>query len=88
MSFQKEFERRLRRVAGQTDDTVDVSYEVEKEDGYGGGCDTCGYGRDDGRAYVTVYAGYGHTREFEDLGEMMREMDAVPDEENSEKTSE
>lgn len=79
-NWKKDFERRLRRVVGVTDDTVDVYYTVEKENGYGGGCDTCGYGADDGRAYVSVSAGGSHYREFEDLGALMRELDEVPDE--------
>jgi hypothetical protein len=76
MSFTDEMEKRLRRVMGVTDDEEWVNYEIEKENGYGGGCDTCGYGADTGRVYVTVYCD-GKSREFSDLGELMRALDAV-----------
>jgi hypothetical protein len=76
MSFTDEMEQRLRRVLGVTDDEEYVHYEVEKENGYGGGCNTCGYGADTGRVYVTVHCD-GKYREFNDLGELMRALDAV-----------
>jgi hypothetical protein len=84
MSFSEEFDKRLRRVCGVEDDTRSVSYEVEFDKAYFTGCDTCGYGGDDDRTYVTVTvmgednSWRGQTsREFPDLGSLMRAVDDV-----------
>lgn len=83
-SFSEEFDKRLRRVCGVTDDSRTVSYENEFDKSMFQGCETCGYGGDDDRTYVTVYVDGPDnkwegrvTKEFGDLGEMMRAMDAV-----------
>ena len=84
-NYEDEFKQRLRRVCGVTDDTADVTYELDSEEGYGG-CDTCGYGGSSDRAYVEVIVHkYGgrkadtiyERREFEDLGELMRALEEV-----------
>lgn len=82
MSFQKEFEQRLRRVIGLEDDSVDVIYKLDESEPGWSGCDTCGYGGDEARSWVEVWAydsktKQGYSKEFGDLGEMMRAMDAV-----------
>lgn len=84
-SFSEEFDQRLRRVCGVTDDSRAVSYVNEFDKAYFQGCETCGYGGDDDRTYVTVtvagpqphpWTG-GISKEFGDLGELMRALDAV-----------
>jgi hypothetical protein len=85
-SFSEEFDKRLRRVCGVTDDSRAVSYESEFEKSSFQGCDTCGYGGDNDRTYVTVtvegpapansWSGRIY-KEFGDLGELMRALDAV-----------
>jgi hypothetical protein len=85
MSFSEEFDKRLRRVCDVTDDNRVVRYEVEFEKAYFTGCDTCGYGGDDDRTYVTVHVEGPEgsqwrdrvSREFPDMGSLMRALDAV-----------
>lgn len=82
LSFSTEFDQRLRRVCGVTDDSREVSYEAEFDAPAFEGCETCGYGGDEGRSYVTVNvrgtedASYVY-KEFADMGELMRALDAV-----------
>lgn len=84
MAWKDEYERRLRRVAGVTDDTVDVYVDEDIVSGRdAGGCDTCGWGSDE--SSITVYAGdatkvfYGTSC----FSELMSALEAVPDEDVS-----
>lgn len=69
-TWQDEYERRLRRVVGVTDDSVAVSVDTEIE--YMGGCETCAWEQ----TVIVVTAGR-NTRQFTDLGDLMREVDGV-----------
>lgn len=81
-----EYERRLRRVIGVTDDSVEVSVDTEFDRSWSGGCDTCGWY--DETVTITVSAGHGRDRKsrtFSELGELIRALDEVEDrEENAE----
>lgn len=80
MSFQKEFEQRLRRVCGVEDDSCEVTFSEAFNAPSFEGCDTCGYGADEGRAYIEVTVKVPHRRvyrEFSDMGELLRLMDKV-----------
>lgn len=74
-AWEKEYERRLRRVAGVTDDTVQV-YVDSRAWVNGGGCETCG---SEAEVDITVWAGKV-TRDFDDVGDLMRALVEVPDE--------
>lgn len=79
MSFQDEFEKRLRRVCGVTDDSRTVTYRVETWSGFGG-CETCGDNGAKSEIEVRVYASETErtaSRDFDDLGDLMRALDAV-----------
>jgi hypothetical protein len=78
--FSEEFDQRLRRVCGITDDSLKVWYESDFDAPTFNGCDTCNYGGDEGRSYITVRVEDPNryiVREFGDMGELMRELDAV-----------
>lgn len=73
-AWQKEYERRLRRVAGVTDDSVEAY--VDARAWVTGGCETCG---DNLGVDITVWVGRSY-REFDDMGDLMRALAEVPDE--------
>lgn len=74
-AWEKEYERRLRRVAGVTDDTVNV-YVESRAWPIGGGCETCGF---EAEVEIAVWAGNAH-KDFDDIGALMRALAGVPDE--------
>lgn len=74
-SFSEEYDQRLRRVCGITDDTLSVNEDSKTV--YGGYCETCAYEEQvieitvlDGRTKVA-------SRQFYDMGELVRAMDEV-----------
>ena len=74
-SFKEDYDKRLRRVCGVTDDTLRV--EETSRTVYGGYCETCAYEEElieinvwDGRTKVA-------TKDFYDMGELIRAMDKV-----------
>lgn len=87
--FQKEFEQRLRRVCGITDDTKRVRYDEDLDQGYSSYCPECNPydSYDYGASYkieVTVYEEKGTykvitiaQRSFAGMAELMRALDAV-----------
>lgn len=83
-NFQEEYDKRLRRVAGVTDDSLKVETELDKTEGYWEGyCDTCQY-YNEGTTFVRirVYEEDDHytavaTKDFNDMGELIRALDAV-----------
>ena len=85
MNFKAEYERRLRRVCGVTDDTLNVTEDSETR--YGGGCNTCAY--EYTVIVVTVFSGdkdYSTakttvaTMEFSGMGKLMRALTEIKDE--------
>lgn len=90
MSFKDEMDRRARRVLGVTDDSLMVDYNEEVDKYYSGYCDTCSYTETSWKLVVSVFDGGKYSyptsnnivsrREFGDMGEYMRLLDAVPDE--------
>lgn len=70
---------------------IDVSFFFSQ--GYGGGCDTCGYGRDEDKMEVTIeyqrsdgsigrHSGYSEMYSFESsMGEIMRRLFAIAEKE-------
>jgi hypothetical protein len=83
-TWEQEYERRLRRVAGVTDDSLAVRVEVEAEREWSGGCETCGWYTE--TSFVNVYVGAGYnvvTRTFTGetaVAELMRALAEVEDE--------
>ena len=82
-SFEEEYNKRLRRVAGVTDDTYSVEVNMEvTEGGWTGGCETCEW-YEEGKAFVVVrvYSVEAYSTiasvEFDDMGELIRALDAV-----------
>lgn len=66
-SWQTEYERRLRRVAGVTDDSLTVRVETENEKTWYGGCDTCGGYTIS--TWVKIYVGNTWTESWSASGE-------------------
>lgn len=81
MSFQEEFDQRLRRVCGVTDDSMTVTYREDERREYSGYCSTCAFEEIIKFIEVTVWADNGRnvyaTKRFDELGEMMRALDEV-----------
>lgn len=82
-NFEEEYKKRLRRVAGITDDSVDIVVESgTTEGGWSGGCETCDYFME-GEPFVKIVAkseSWPFRSEkvtFEDMGELIRALDAV-----------
>ena len=82
-NFETEYYQRLRRVAGITDDSVQIELESGQNDGYwAGGCETCNF-YIEGEPYVKIvriYDGYPYSEDlksFGDMGELIRALDAV-----------
>jgi hypothetical protein len=84
VSWKDEFERRIRLAAGAGEDAQDFRWTEQYEEGYDG-CDTCGYGGSEGRAYVecqwftTTPSGSRdwHTTEFDTMADLLNAMDGV-----------
>lgn len=74
-SFKEDYDKRLRRICGVTDDTLKVVEDSETV--YGGYCETCAYEED--VIVVKVYKdGTVIKREqFYDMGELIRAMDDI-----------
>lgn len=80
MSFQDEMDKRLRRLAGITDDEVRVVIREDVNVSSSGGCDTCDYGREaEYSVEVTFYKGNQYLKylSFYDLGALIRDLDSV-----------
>lgn len=73
MSFEEDFKRRLRVVVGAPDD-VDIYIKQTWNEGYAYSSVTY----EDGYSSIDVEWGT-HSREFLDMGELIRQLDAVPD---------
>lgn len=76
MNFKEEYEARLRRLAGVTDDTLPV--EVVDAIVYGGYCETCSY--EETVFYVRVSKGYNeHARSenFTGMGDIIAALSEV-----------
>lgn len=84
--FEEDYKRRLRRVGGIYDDSVRVWVESGENDGYwSAGCETCAF-YIDGEPYVKIFADISISWEdkmeiasFEDMGDLIRALDAVDD---------
>lgn len=82
-NFEDEYKKRLRRVAGITDDTVEIVVESGTEEGiWSGGCETCAFYTEGGPfvKIVAIYPKYPFRAErvsYEDMGELIRALDAV-----------
>lgn len=77
MSFQEEYEKRLRRVCGVTDDSLDVYCSANAWTEYSG-CDTCGGGTNfDITVSVFESRKIIASTTFTDLGDLIRALDAV-----------
>jgi hypothetical protein len=63
MNFKEEYEARLRRLAGVTDDSLPV--EVVDDIRYGGYCETCSY--EETVFFVRVSKGYNEHARSEDF---------------------
>jgi len=82
MSFSEDFQRRLRAIAGRSDQDVEMVIFSEIDKGFGG-CHTCGYGGEEDRVeyYVAPRLDdyiYGGVR-FTSMPELLAALDAVPD---------
>lgn len=85
-NFEEEYKRRLRRVAGIYDDSVDVVVESGQEEGrWSGGCETCEFFME-GEAFVRIielnpnrYPFRAERVSFSDMGELIRALDNVED---------
>lgn len=80
-SFEEEYNKRLRRVAGIDDDSLRVEVTSGVGEGYWeGGCETCEYYNEgDPFVRVTVFEDYSivSTKEYYDMGQLIREMDKI-----------
>lgn len=78
-SFEEDYNKRLRRVAGLEDDTIEVRAASDSEDGYWEGyCETCQYWNE-GKTFVKIQRmdTYEVLSTFEDMGDLIRALDAV-----------
>jgi len=83
-NFNEEYEKRLRRVAGVTDDGLSVEIVLDVSEGYWDGyCETCEYWNE-GKPFARVRVFDPEERytevakiDFEDMGELIRALDAV-----------
>lgn len=76
MNFKEEYEARLRRLAGVTDDSRSVEVTIDGETG--GGCDTCGYGGSE--VSIEIWVSGGGYRTYEGsgaFGDLMRDLQEV-----------
>lgn len=74
-SFKEDYDKRLRRICGVTDDTLKVVEDSETV--YGGYCETCRYEED--VIVVKVYKDGTVIKQeqFYDMGELIRAMDDI-----------
>jgi hypothetical protein len=87
MSFQEDFNKRLRRLNGVTDDTTIVSTYEDTGVSYEGYCETCSYTVGTYEFVVTIYERdedrYGSMGKvvarstYGDMGELIRDLDSV-----------
>ena len=83
-NFEEEYNKRLRRVAGITDDSVTVQVESGQEEGrWSGGCETCAFYME-GEPFVRIvelnserYPFRAEKASFSDMGELIRALDEV-----------
>ena len=75
-SFKEDYDKRLRRLCGVTDDTLRVSEDSETV--YGGYCETCRY---EEQVIIISVCNSDRVvigrRQFYDMGELVRAMDEV-----------
>jgi hypothetical protein len=74
-SFKEEYDKRLRRICNVTDDTLRVTEDSKTV--YEGYCETCRYSEE----VIEINVWNGNTvvtsRQFYDMGELIRAMDRV-----------
>lgn len=82
-NFEEEYKKRLRRVVGIFDDTVEIEVRSGTEDGYWDGfCETCEYWNE-GEPFVKIYARTSEDSyltekaSFRDMGELIRALDEI-----------
>ena len=84
MSFSEDFDKRLRRICGITNDELFVTHFAGVGPGHWEGyCESCSY-YEEGKPFVKIEVREGgergrliYTKEYSGMGELIRDMDAI-----------